>query len=235
MQPCGVCGNWGIDGAGYCTNCRTLRGMPPATRSRGLMVVTVVAVCVAVVAVLASIVVVEVATKSDPRALPSAVSHAQPSSQSASASASPEISPSSSLVDPCVVGTWTETSHEIDGQVNGVKVRFSGKGVIQKFRPDGTLLLDYTGVILTGTSNGVAYEWNYAGTLNYNYQTSNGFILLSNPAGTGTATFKVDGSVQSTRPMQGTIAPERYTCAGDVIREYTDIYAIEASRISRST
>jgi hypothetical protein len=36
MQPCGVCGGLGIDPAGYCTRCRTYRGLPqpqPATDS----------------------------------------------------------------------------------------------------------------------------------------------------------------------------------------------------------
>src|SRR6266508_6110907 len=28
MQPCGVCGGMGIDAAGYCTQCRTYRGVP---------------------------------------------------------------------------------------------------------------------------------------------------------------------------------------------------------------
>lgn len=28
MQPCGICGGMGIDAAGYCTQCRTYRGIP---------------------------------------------------------------------------------------------------------------------------------------------------------------------------------------------------------------
>jgi hypothetical protein len=31
MQPCEVCGGMGVDAAGYCTQCRTYRGVPPTS------------------------------------------------------------------------------------------------------------------------------------------------------------------------------------------------------------
>jgi hypothetical protein len=136
------------------------------------------------------------------------------------------------LHDPCVIGTWTETSHQSDVTVGDHKVRFTGHGAVQRFSPDGTTVLSYgSGVSSTGTDRGTRYEFVYVGSLTFNFQTSGGTLLYSNARANGTSTLKVNGSVQRRQALVGSLEPERYTCSGDSLREFAPAYTVELTRI----
>jgi hypothetical protein len=65
-----------------------------------------------------------------------------------------------SAVDPCVVGTWREVSRESYEMIDGVDVRFIGKGAEHKLGVDRTAVIDFgTGMVETGE-----VKWSRLGT-----------------------------------------------------------------------
>jgi hypothetical protein len=196
---------------------------PPATqapaRSRGPLVIPLIALSAVLVVITAAIVLV-------------AFLRNRPGTVQPTSSASGQSS-ASSLIDTCVIGTWTETSHEEDVSVEKVgTVKFTGKGAIQHFKPDGVAMLDYgSGVSLVGSSGSTTWEYVYTGTITFHYQTSNGNILYTDTSANGTTTLKVNGKVESSGAIQaGSLDPERYTCSSNSLREYTAHYSIELTR-----
>jgi hypothetical protein len=188
-------------------------------RSRGSLVVPLIALSAVLVVITAAIVVVAFLRNRQGTVQPTP-------------SASGQLS-ASSLIDPCVLGTWTETAHQEDVAVEKVgTVKFTGKGAIQHFKPDGVAMLDYgSGVSLVGSSGSTTWEYVYTGTITFHYQTSNGNILYTDTSANGTTTLKVNGKVQSSGPIEaGSLDPERYTCSGNSLREYTAHYSIELTR-----
>ena len=167
-----------------------------------------------------------------PLGSPSSQPGGQPSSPVPSASPSPSVNP---LQDPCLIGTWTETSHEQDGKISGDTVRYSGHGAVQRFRVDGTAVLDFGGgVTYTATHKGDKWEDVDVGTVTFHWQTSGGSILYSNAQGNGTQTLKENGRVSNTAPLTGGLSSERYTCTGDDLRQFSERYTIELHRTSTS-
>jgi hypothetical protein len=135
------------------------------------------------------------------------------------------------LQDQCLIGTWTETSHEQDGTIDGDTVRYTGKGAVQIFRADGTSILDFHGgVTYTAMHSGDKWEMVDVGTIIFHWQTSGGMALYSNAQGHGTQTLKQNGTVNRTDPLKGSLPSERYTCAGDSLRQFGDTYTIELAR-----
>jgi hypothetical protein len=194
-------------------------------RTRSPMFIPLIALSAVLLVITASIVFITVLRSGSGR---------QQVTPGTSATGQPGSSPSaSSLIDSCVVGAWTETSHQEDVAVEGVgTVRFTGKGAVQRFGPDGVAVLDYgSGVKLIGSSGSTTWEYTYTGTVNFHYQTSNGNILYSDTSANGRTTLRVNGKVQSDGPIEaGSLDPERYTCSGDSLREFTGHYSIELSR-----
>jgi hypothetical protein len=165
--------------------------------------------------------------------LPSPVAVSVSPSASASPSASP--SPVDPLHDPCVIGTWTETSHTEDDQIEGNTVRLTSSGAVQKYAADGTNSLDFgSGITRSGTLSGTRYELITTGHVTFHWQSRGGSLLYSDPQASGTTTDKRNGSVQQTSPLQGGITPEQYTCAGDALREFGSDYTIELARVSHT-
>lgn len=139
------------------------------------------------------------------------------------------------LHDECVIGTWRETSHQTDAEINGTKVRLNGAGAIQKFRPDGSLLLDYgRGVSRKGKAGGRNYEVYSKGTITYSWQTDRGQILYSNVKASGQTTWRINGGVTDREPLSGSLDPERYTCSGDSLRQFGPTWSIELVRVNNT-
>lgn len=159
------------------------------------------------------------------------------SSPSPSGSESPSPEPSTSedpLHDPCLIGTWRETSHDTDTTIDGVQVRLHSWGAVQHFRANGTLQVRYgdRGVNARGTVNNRTYEVITTGRLDYNWQTDGGQILYSNAKATGTVIWRQSGRETGRGELRGSLDPERYTCSGNSLRQFGPTWTIELQRIN---
>ena len=144
-------------------------------------------------------------------------------SPKALASASP--SPSSTL-DPCLLGTWTETVEEDPGNftVNGVSYHVTwvgGAGETQIFRPDGVSVVEYHKSKLTMHLNGNTWTDVNTGRASVHYQIHNGMLLLSGLRAQGTTTLLENGSYNNSQPVSLDMTPETYVCSGNSARFYT--------------
>jgi Zn-dependent protease with chaperone function len=141
-----------------------------------------------------------------------------------------------STVDNCLIGTWIETANESHVKSpNGADVRFTSTGRVQRFRPDGTAVLDFgTGNATTGTLNGKTIQSVSSGTITFNYDTGDGQIRYSSPAAGGTTTTTIDGVVQETRALEASVEPEHYTCQGDTMTQTGTSFTIRLNRTSRT-
>lgn len=142
-----------------------------------------------------------------------------------------------SSVDPCVVGTWVETLRESYETIDGVEVRFTGKGARQRFGLDGAAVVDFGGGnVQTGKSNGHSWRRITTGTITYRYVTRDGSIILDNPSPAGTVTVTMDGTTKATHPLQAS-GPQSYTCRGDALSQIDESVsfadAVDLKRINR--
>ncbi|WP_439658541.1 M48 family metalloprotease [Lentzea sp. HUAS TT2] len=144
----------------------------------------------------------------------------------------PPTNPPETTVDTCVVGTWVETSNESHVKSPaGVDVRFTSSGRVQRFRADGTAVLDFgTENVTTGTLNGKTLRSVSSGTITFTYDTEAGQILYSNPTASGTTTVTMDGVVQQTGPLEAGVEPEQYTCQGDTMTQTGAAFTIRLTR-----
>lgn len=128
-------------------------------------------------------------------------------------------SPQESTVDKCVVGTWVETANESHVKSpRGVDVRFTSSGRVQRFRADGTGVLDFgTGNVTTGELYGKIIQSVTSGTITFRYDTAAGQIRYSSPTASGTTTVTLDGVVQETGALEASAEPDHYTCQGDTM------------------
>lgn len=150
----------------------------------------------------------------------------------ASPSTAAPTTPQETTVDTCVVGTWVETSNESHVKSPaGVDVRFTSSGRVQRFRADGTAVLDFgTNNVTTGTLNGKTLQSVSSGTITFTYDTEAGQILYSNPTASGTTTVTMDGVVQQTGPLEAGVEPEQYTCQGDTMTQTGAAFTIRLAR-----
>jgi hypothetical protein len=137
---------------------------------------------------------------------------------------------SSSLHDPCVIGSWTETSNQTDDVLFGTNVFLTSSGATQEFRADGTGITRYPNIVRRGSARGSAYEIIHNGTISFNWQTSTAMILYSNVRGNGTTVWKINGKTVDSRSFVPALTPDKYTCTGDSMRQFGDDYAIELTR-----
>jgi hypothetical protein len=157
----------------------------------------------------------------------------------ASAGASPSTHPSpspspSTLVDPCLVGTWKTTSVQVINTVNTQPVRFSSPGGrISRQWPDGTSIEELDGdAPLTATFNGVHLEEVVHGTTRSHTTTRDGVEYTSAISGEPTFTLKRDGTVYQTGPLVIDPEPEQYTCSETTLRIFSTKSSTESVRIS---
>jgi len=87
-------------------------------------------------------------------------------------------SASAAEVDPCVTGTWTETSHRVDRVLTGIgTVLFTGHGARYEFGADGTVTQAYgPGYVDSSTVNGHVIEVIASGSATFHYATAHGVI-----------------------------------------------------------
>ncbi len=131
----------------------------------------------------------------------------------------------------CLIGDWLETSHVSTAEIFGTRVQLYSKGTVHRFGSDGVSTTVYDNLVHAGQANGSNYEVIHNGKIVLNYLADETNLHYSNPKVEGTTTWKVDGKVRDTEPMQVLLTPETYKCSGDQLRIYGDQYAIEYQRI----
>lgn len=228
MQPCGVCGATSVDANGHCTVCRTYRGLPqplmqappslqapPPVRAggRNSFVIPVVALSATLIVLVVAIVVVTIA-------------------RSGSGNGATGPSPASTLVDPCVVGDWTQTSHK-EVQTSPLlagPITLTGGGVVSHLHANGTGVLDFgdnTTYSGTGTlaSSGASVQiaLKVTGTVSFDYRTNNGAISFSNMVSKAQNTAFTNGQAGSATPVQPNSTPSNYTCTSTTMTTTDEI------------
>jgi hypothetical protein len=223
MQPCAVCGAQAVDQAGYCAQCGTYRGVEPVSAPlpghRNPFVVPLIVLSAVLVLLVGAIVAVAVARSGGGRTT------GGPGSPTPAAS---------NLVDPCIVGTWRVISHEERVDLPPVgEVEFTGKepGARVTLRPDGTGATDFgAGTEFEASKDGRTFALTFAGSVNYDFRTSDGQVTFTNIRPNGTVKLVVDGKEATSAPLTGNLDSVRYTCAGDTLRELTSKYETQLRR-----
>jgi hypothetical protein len=150
--------------------------------------------------------------------------------------AGPLAGPSAStLIDPCLVGSWRTSNEQQQLDVNGVgPVNVTGSGVVLHIGPDGSDLVDYASAApYLGTANGHRLQITIAGAIRGTISTSEGTITFKGMSATGTVTATVDGTVVTTIGLTPDTDPVSYTCSGDTATEHGAQYTVELTRTSR--
>lgn len=130
----------------------------------------------------------------------------------------------------CLLGEWRQTSYISTAEIFGVRVQLTGSGAHLLFRPEEAVTT-YDNYVVTGTADGSRYEVIHHGTVTLNYHAEGTTLRYSNARVQGVSTWKVDGRVRESEPMQVLLDPETYHCTGNELRLYGDGYASEYRRL----
>jgi Zn-dependent protease with chaperone function len=137
----------------------------------------------------------------------------------------------SAVADPCVVGTWTETYEWSDVKLREGTVRFTGRGVVQRFHEDGTGAIDFGDAnVRMAVSRGHFYEFTSTGTWSWQYDARDGIIKYSHAASTASMLLGIDGKVGTPVSIHGDPTPDHYKCFGDRMTQWGATYRIELTR-----
>ncbi len=146
-----------------------------------------------------------------------------------------------SLVDSCLVGTWTVSTMKVDirtaelGTVNFTNVGEAGR---MRFDPDGTGYHDYGeggGVEFTadaGTGSTVRkVSLKVTGIVRYHVRTEDSTVWYQDTRTVGAATLTVVDT-GTTSPVEFGVhgEPARYSCHSDTLTTFTEDYRLEARR-----
>lgn len=203
---------------------------PPAARSRRDWTLPIVA------GVLALVVVLVVCVVGGITAFVTLRGESKPSASPSVAAPRPSVSPppTAKPAQDCLLGDWEETSYVATVEIFGVRVQLTGKGRLMRIEP-GTTTSVYDNYVVAGSANGSRYEVVHNGTIVLNYQADATSLHFSNPKVQGTTTWKVNGRVRDSEPMQVLLTPDKYICSGNELRIYGegdgDGYASELRRI----
>jgi hypothetical protein len=140
----------------------------------------------------------------------------------------------STLIDPCLVGTWQALREHQELRVEGYgSVGVDGKGVVVHVGPDGSVRQEYGSASpYTTTANGHRLQITIAGTVRGTIRTSGRRITFHGMSADGTVTATVDGTAVATLPLQTGGDPVDYDCAGSTLTETgTQDYSVTLTRI----
>ncbi|MFV2017486.1 hypothetical protein [Micromonospora sp. LOL_023] len=251
MQPCAVCGGGSVNQAGYCLNCGTLRGVPPAPHSyppqpaqpeapppatnRGRSyLVPLVALGSTLAVLVAAIGVVLVARTAGSGDTDRVTADPSPSpTPSASVTQRGSAPPS---IDPCVVGSWEVESHEEDialpapfGTARFVGV---GPGARVELREDGLGAIHYgDGTDFEGEVSGITVTLTFTGTITYHYRALDGAVSFTDVNADGLVTLSAPGIEPKEEELAGNIDPANYRCGGDTLTQQTNLYTVQMARL----
>jgi len=131
----------------------------------------------------------------------------------------------------CLIGDWIETNGTFTLLAGNTKLQFSGNGSLTKFSTDGKVLVVYKNVVYAASSSLNRYEVINNGTFMLDYATDATTIRYSNPVTVGTATLKINGTVNTTAPLVASLTPETYTCQGNKLRLQGEQSVTELQRL----
>jgi hypothetical protein len=155
------------------------------------------------------------APAADALAGPSRHPRASPKTGASAATTLP--SPASTL-DPCVIGTWTATSEDIPGTLNGEAIVYAGAGSKQIFRPDGVDVVDYgSGTRYFTHDGGSLWTWIVKGAGTLHWETQGGQVYLSDEATHGSWELLENGNLNNSGTLTLSLQPERYTCTASTL------------------
>lgn len=178
----------------------------PPPRSRNRLVPVLIAGGVVVVVLVVAIVVVALGRgdKSDPGAGP------------AVATASSYAGP----VDPCLVGTWNQTSYQKVVDLTGTDVdKREGIGKKWTVKADGSAVEDDAKTVYSGNDDkGRKIDATFSGTTDWALKTVGRTIEFAGKESTSSVVISVDGRKAGTINLEPNLDPTNYTCVGDVWR-----------------
>ncbi len=184
---------------------------PPPSRNRMLPLLVVAAVLLTVMAV--SVVVVALSK-----------SNKEPSA------GGPGTAPTSYAgpVDPCLVGTWNQTSYQKTVDLTGTdvdkregigKVKMTGGGKRWTIKADGTAVEDDSKTVYSGKDDkGRTINATFTGNTDWSIKTVGRTIEYAGKESNASVVISVDGRKAGTINLEPNLDPNNYTCVGDVWR-----------------
>jgi hypothetical protein len=131
-------------------------------------------------------------------------------------------------VDPCLVGTWNQTSYQkvvdmtgtdVDKREGIGKVKMTGGGKRWTINADGTAVEDDAKTVYAGTDDkGRNINATFSGSTDWSIKTVGRTIEYAGKESTSSVVISVDGRKAGTINLEPNLDPNNYTCVGDVWR-----------------
>ncbi|MEO3747439.1 Hsp70 family protein [Plantactinospora sp. B5E13] len=151
---------------------------------------------------------------------------------SPAAAATPSPTPSSAI-DPCLVGTWRESSNVVNFSWKGTDIRLRSSGAIRRFWPEGRGITDFgKRDVGTGRHEGRRYEVVNSGNLRFRLRTGNGEMFVQSTGASGTMIGRINGREDWRIPMSPAVGQTSYHCEGDLLNISSDRRQVELRRLS---
>ena len=141
------------------------------------------------------------------------------------AAAATTSAPANPSLDPCLVGTWRETSMQLVNKVDGGQhLATSTGGQIMRIWPDGRTVDDYNrSAPLTATVNGARWAFLYRGVETSHTQTRGGRIYISEIISHTTLKVTRNGKVRPTDKGVASSYDLPYLCSETRLTTYGNV------------
>jgi hypothetical protein len=202
----------------------------PAQPARSPLTTPLFLLTVMVVVLVAGTVSVVLIKTKDRGAEPAGNASAAPAvAGGASSGPPPSAAPdTSSAVDRCVVGEWAVTSFRV--RSSNVDLTTDAGGIF-RLRADGSGTWDFgSGIILTGTVQGIRSEDLVTGRVDFDFQTAGQSFTFQNIRSDVREVLEQSGRDPVNRQVPFALGVGEYTCAGGALRLKVDNYDIQMGR-----
>ena len=136
-------------------------------------------------------------------------------------------------VDPCLVGTWNQTSYQklvdmagtdVDKRETIGKVKMTGAGKRWTIKADGSAVEDDSKIVYSGKDDkGRTINATFSGNTEWSIKTVGRTIEYAGKESTSArSVISVDGRKAGTINLEPNLDPTNYTCVGDVWRTSKD-------------
>jgi actin-like ATPase involved in cell morphogenesis len=154
----------------------------------------------------------------------------------AGASPSATTSPSVSVppgIDPCLLGTWSQTQMQKQNTIDGRTVPFvGGAGDVRTFNASGRFTEDFTSAApIVAVVSGATWQETTRGQSAGTYQARNGLLLYANITSSGAWTITRNGKVRNSGMTSFSVEPEPYVCNGDDLTIAASFYTSSWKRV----
>lgn len=131
-------------------------------------------------------------------------------------------------VDPCLVGTWNQTSYQKTVDLTGTdvdkregigKVKMTGAGKRWTIKADGTAVEDDSKTVYSGKDDKArTINATFSGNTDWSIKTVGRTIEYAGKESNASVVISVDGRKAGTINLEPNLDPNNYTCVGDVWR-----------------